>query len=124
MLSTSAALQVSGCLRAVNNLVKGMVGHMPHYLDEVWPLLNAASEALQWQYFRDRLKATCFADELQGLAYLFNEPVAALVKWRFGSLAALLPQVARVEHALKIGWDVAKMRFGEAGRMNHEVHFA
>eukprot|EP00972_Heterocapsa_arctica_P034983 5149470-Heterocapsa_arctica.AAC.1 len=113
----NAALQVSGCLHIVNNIVKGMVSHMPHYNERAWPLLNTASEALQWNYFRDRLKATCFSGDLEGLTYLFDNTVVTLIKWRFGSLASLLPQMSRLEHALKMGWDVAKMRFGDKGPM-------
>ena len=108
-LTLESALDVAGVQHALSNASKALLVAMPHYESDFWPLLNALSQWITKPWQRERFCQKCLTGVLEPLRDLFQVFPWSLVKWRWLTLSALVPELLVRERALRDGWSLASM---------------
>ena len=121
-LCLQQSLPIPGCLHIVHNATRHMLSAMPHFEDKVRPGFSALVDFLHKKFTRQRFVATCLEPlpEARVFIQLFNSFPHTVVKWRFGTLAAVCKDLAEVEVPLRRFWNSARLQFQQAARQNQE----
>ncbi|CAE7195772.1 unnamed protein product [Symbiodinium natans] len=117
-LSMQQALPVPGCLHIVHNATRNMLHAMPNFEEKAKKPFTAVVEVLHSSYTRQRFVATCLDGEGRVYAGMFATFPHTVVKWRFGTLAAVCKDLLPLEAVLRRFWDLGKMRFLVPGQAN------
>jgi hypothetical protein len=116
-LGMQQALPVHGLSHFINNVTKGIADAMPHYWDEVYPLMNGLAGFLKARHTRERFVETCLSSSRAELYKpLFATFPYTLLGWRFGSLAAVSLNLLKLEFPLFTYWNKAAFNFEEPSK--------
>ena len=116
-LSLRSALPTPGCLHIVHNATRNMLRAMPHFESKVKAGFAAVVDVLHSSYTRQRFVATCLTTpEAHAFRILFASFQHTVVKWRFGTFAAVCKDLLPLELPLRRYWSLASMRFHQAGQ--------
>ena len=122
-LCLQGALPVPGCLHIVHNATRHMLSAMPHFEQRARPGFTALVDFLHKNFTRQRFVATCLNPfpEAQVFAPLFGSFAHTLVKWRFGTLAAVCKDLVGLEIPLRRFWNADRLNFQRPQRQNEEA---
>ena len=110
------SLLSAGLDHIANNLLADLDKHL-----QCWPGwligFKALANLLSRKYLLTRLVANCINDTPhQALRGMFNSCVENIAKWRWGTIANTLPQVLRLQGALRIVWGQGRF-LGQGGSL-------
>ena len=110
-LSMQQSLPIPGCLHIVHNATRNMLHAMPNFEGKAKKPFAAVVDVLRSSYTRQRFVATCLDGEGRVYANMFVTFPHTVVKWRFGTLAAVCKDLLPLEQVLRRFWDLDKIRF-------------
>ena len=120
LLTMQSALPTPGCLHIVHNATRNMLHAMPHFAEKVKASFAAVVDVLHSAYTRQRFVATCLnGPEAHAFRVKFATFPHTVVKWRFGTFAAVCKDLLPLEVPLRRYWSLASMRFYQPGQQAH-----
>ena len=117
-LSLQNTLPIPGCLHIVHNATRHMLSAMPHFEQRARLGFSALVDFLHKNFTRQRFIATCLETSLEGKAYvpLFSSFPHTVVKWRFGTLAAVCKDLLPLEVPLRRFWSLDRLTFHQGSK--------
>ena len=126
-LSLAGAVDIGGAMHGLRNISRGLLGAMPSYDEHFEPRLSALVKFLHAPFYRERFLHACLQGHLEPMQDLLRTFPHTLVKWRWLSLAAVIPALLDIEHVVTAGWSPERMGVrvngpGPQGRDENEYH--
>ena len=117
-LSLQGSLAIPGCLHIVHNATRHMLNAMPHFEQRARPGFSALVDFLHKNFTRQRFVATCLENSAEGIAFvpMFSSFPHTVVKWRFGTLAAVCKDLAPLEVPLRRFWNSDRLTFNQQSK--------
>ena len=119
LLCLSDALDVAGPMHALSNASRGFVYAMPNYESYFYPRLNAVVRFLHAPYYRALFSHKCLVGNLEPLKDLLESFPWTIVKWRWLSLTAVVPEILLRQHALTAAWSLEALGINQRDRSDN-----
>ena len=121
-LCLQEALPIPGCLHIVHNATRHMLGAMPHFEQKVRVSFSALVDFLHKKFTRQRFIATCIEPFPEARVFLsqLNSFPHTVVKWRFGTLAAVCKDLVELEVPLRRFWNGDRLNFQQAPQQHQD----
>ena len=123
ILCLQGSLPIPGCLHIVHNATRNMLSAMPNFEAKTRAGFTALVQFLHQNFSRQRFLATCIEPfpDAQAFAPLFQSFSHTVVKWRFGTLAAVCADLLPLEVPLRRFWNLDRMNFQQPRRQQEAM---
>ena len=118
-MDLGGSLMLAGGMHVSSNMMKGLLGSLPSWTEEIGEQATALASFLHHPWTRERFVITCLTGDLERYAFLFKSFPSSLSRWRWGDVVEVLQKLVDLEIPLHRAWNHEAIQ-GEVDRGQQE----